>query len=105
MYKIKPMNRKVLVEKIASAEANDNFANDYGIVVPKLESISKKRALSEGKYLFRVIASNNPTIKENMIILSDTANMEEYNFTIVNTQYNLLFIDELDILALFEDET
>jgi hypothetical protein len=53
MYKIKPMNRKVLVEKIASAEANENFANEYGIVIPKLESISKKKALSEGKYLWK----------------------------------------------------
>lgn len=101
--KIKPMNRKVLVEKICSAET-DNILENSNILLPKISSLNKKKAVTEGKYLFKVIASNNPIIKENMMILSDVLNLEEYNFTVKNTQYNLVFVDELDILALFEDE-
>lgn len=102
--KIVPMNRKVLVEMVSNTEKKDKSMEEFGIVIPNLPSINKKKAFSEGKYIFKVLASNNPSIKVGMKLLSDTSNIEEYNFLLDGQQYNLTFIDELDIISLFVEE-
>lgn len=102
--KIVPMNRKVLVEMVSNTEKKDKTMEEFGIVIPNLPSINKKKAITEGKYIFKVLASNNPSIKAGMKLLSDTSNIEEYNFLLDGRQYNLTFIDELDIISLFIED-
>lgn len=103
--KIRPMNRMVLVDKIGSAEQDGDKLDmeALGLSIPKSSSMNKKFATTSGKYLFKVLASNNPTIKEGSIALSDAMNMQELNFLLNGKQYNLVFIDEIDILALFDE--
>lgn len=103
MYKVIPMNRKVLVEFIGDTSKEDAFKNEFGLIIPKVDS-TRNKVVSDAKYLFKVLGSNNPLIKEGMIILSDTTNKEELTFRISDDLYKLTFIDEYDIVALLVNE-
>lgn len=101
-YKVVPFNKKVLVEKVM--DITKNISDDLeGIIIPKFSTISKKREASEAKYIFKVINSHNSSIIPGMYILSDSTNLEEYKFTLGEETYILTFLDELDIIALLEE--
>lgn len=102
MLKVHPINKKVLVEKLFEV-GKDSIANLGEIIIPKTKTVTRRGAVLEGKYIFKVISSNNPDIKPGVFLLSDTSNIEEYKFTLEENEYSLTFIDELDIICVLTE--